>query len=70
MEGRLKKYDLQEIRKFKVAGTACLLDQVFESSVAMNCDELIILEKNVKKREDYKVYLIKLQDAHAYTAVD
>jgi hypothetical protein len=70
MEGLLKKDDLQEIRKFKVAGAACLLDHVFESSVAMNCDEIIILEKNVKKREDYKVYLIKLQDSHAYSAVD
>jgi hypothetical protein len=41
MEGLLKKDDLQEIRKFKVAGAACLLDQVFESNVAMKCDEII-----------------------------
>jgi hypothetical protein len=54
MEGLLKKDDLQEIRKFNVAGAACLLDQVFESSVAMNSDKLIILEKNVKRRKIVK----------------
>jgi hypothetical protein len=51
MERHLKKDELQEIRKFKVAGTACLLDQVFESSVAMNSDELIILYSRRMLRE-------------------
>jgi hypothetical protein len=72
MEGRLKKYDLQEIRKFKVVegGMSPRSSVRKQRRDEQRRTNNTVLEKNVKRREDYKVYLIKLQDSHACTAVD